>query len=38
VRALLAITEQKTLLEQNPLLARSIRNQYAGSQRSWRGG
>jgi hypothetical protein len=28
VRALLAITEQKTLLEQNPLLARSIRNRF----------
>jgi len=28
VRALLVITEQKTLLEQNPLLARSIRNRF----------
>ncbi len=28
VRALLAITEQNTLLEQNPLLARSIRNRF----------
>ncbi len=28
VQALLAITEQKTLLEQNPLLARSIRNRF----------
>jgi phosphoenolpyruvate carboxylase len=28
VRALLAITEQKTLLDQNPLLARSIRNRF----------
>ena len=28
VQALLAITEQKTLLERNPLLARSIRNRF----------
>ncbi|MGO8917218.1 MAG: phosphoenolpyruvate carboxylase [Stellaceae bacterium] len=28
VRALLAITEQQTLLERNPLLARSIRNRF----------
>jgi phosphoenolpyruvate carboxylase len=28
VRALLAITEQKTVLERNPLLARSIRNRF----------
>jgi phosphoenolpyruvate carboxylase len=28
VRALLTITEQSTLLERNPLLARSIRNRF----------
>jgi len=28
IRALLEITEQKTLLERNPLLARSIRNRF----------